>query len=143
MPQPSPGAPGKPPKGPRAWVRRIVSTTRDPGPEQRIATPAPEKLSVYATLRTLPALLDSSSLPNGVVELLIEDLDAPISQVFDIHDGHIALAEPGQCVPWASIAGPPVAWAMALGPERNVPSMQLTGDKQLAQRLLAALPSPS
>jgi hypothetical protein len=74
------------------------------------------------------------------VELLIEDFEAPRSQLFDIRDGHVKLLEPGQCVPWASIAGPATAWAMTLGPERNTKQLKLTGDEQLARRVLAALP---
>jgi hypothetical protein len=101
---------------------------------------ANDHFSVDETLRALPTLLDNAGLPDGVVELLIEDFEAPRSQLFDIHDGHVKLAEPGQCVPWASIAGPPAAWAMALGPQRNTTQLQLTGDEQLARRLLAALP---
>jgi hypothetical protein len=100
---------------------------------------ANDRFSVHETLLALPALLDNSGLPDGVVELVIEDFEAPRSQLFDIHDGHVKLAEPGQCVPWASIAGPPTAWAMALGPQRNITQLQLTGDEPLARRVLAAL----
>jgi hypothetical protein len=98
---------------------------------------------VHATLRALPTLLDSSSLPNGVVELLVEDFEAPARQLFDIHDGRVTHVEPGECVPWACIAGPVTAWALALGPARNTSGLQLTGDKQLAWRVLAALPHAS
>jgi hypothetical protein len=99
-----------------------------------------ERVDVHGALRSLPALLDSSSLPNGIVELVIEDFEAPERHLFDIHDGHVTPVDPGKCVPWASIAGPPVAWARALGPERDLAALQLTGDRQLAQRVLAALP---
>ncbi len=92
------------------------------------------------TLRALPGLLDCSSLPNGVVELVIEDLEGTARQLFDIQDGHMTPANPGQCVPWASISGAPGAWAKALGPECDTADLQLTGDAQLAQRVLAALP---
>jgi hypothetical protein len=101
---------------------------------------ANERFSVHETLRALPTLLDSASLPDGVVELLIEDFEAPTRQLLDIHDGHVEFVEPGQCVPWASIAGPPTAWAIALGPQRNTTQLQLTGDEPLARRVLAALP---
>ena len=101
---------------------------------------ANDRSSVHETLRALPTLLDNTGLPDGVVELLIEDFEAPMSHLLDIHDGHVKLAEPGQCVPWACIAGPPTAWAMALGPERNITQLQLTGDEPLARRVLAALP---
>jgi hypothetical protein len=121
-------------------MRWLASTTLNPEPEQQTDASPPDELDVHATLRALPTLLDSSSLPNGVVELLIEDFEAPTRQLFDIHDGRLTLAEPGKCVPWASIAGPPIAWAMALGPERNTAGLRLTGDEQLARRVLAALP---
>jgi hypothetical protein len=124
-------------------MRWIARATRGSDPQSQVAATATDKLSLHATLRELPMQLDCSSLPNGVVELLIEDLEAPMSHVFDIHDGHITPAEPGQSVPWASIAGPPTAWANALGPERNVEALQLTGDEQLARRVLAALPPPA
>jgi hypothetical protein len=93
-----------------------------------------------ATLHALPTLLDGSSLPNGVVELLVEDFETPTRQLFDIHNGRVTLLEPGKCVPWACIAGAPTAWAMALGPERHTGELKLTGDTQLARRVLAALP---
>jgi hypothetical protein len=100
-----------------------------------------EQLDLHATLRTLPTRLDGSSLPNGVVELLIDDFEAPTRQLFDIQDGCIALVEPGTAVPWASISGTATAWAQALGPECDMTELRLTGDGQLARRVLAALPA--
>lgn len=100
----------------------------------------PTELNIHATLLSLPALLDSASLPNGVVELVIEDFEAPTRQLFDIHDGRITLVQPGAALPWASISGPPTAWVMALGPDRNLAELHLTGDHRLARRVLAALP---
>jgi hypothetical protein len=101
---------------------------------------ANDRFSVHESLLTLPTLLDGAGLPDGVVELLIEDFEAPRSQLLDIHDGHVKFVEPGQCVPWASIAGPPTAWAMAFGPLRDTRQLRLTGDEQLARRVLVALP---
>jgi hypothetical protein len=103
-------------------------------------SPAGGRSNIHDTFLALPTLLDGSSLPNGVVELLIEDFEAPIRQLLDIHDGRITLIEPGKCVPWACIAGPPAAWATALGPERNLDALRLTGDEPLAQHVLTALP---
>lgn len=99
-----------------------------------------DHFSVDETLHALPALLDGANLPDGVVELVIEDFETSRRRLLDIHDGHVELAEPGQCVPWASIAGPPTAWVLALGTQRNTTQLQLTGDEQLAHRVLAALP---
>jgi hypothetical protein len=95
------------------WIARIAHS--DP----RNAPVPSDRSSVHATLLALPTLLDSAGLPNGVVELLIEDFEAPTRQLFDIHDGHVTLLEPGKCVPWACIAGPPTAWALALGPQHE------------------------
>jgi|GEM_PF-2322789 len=134
-------------KLPRAWTRWFGATVRqdDAAPEQTVGEQAagelPSELDRIdaSTWRALPALLDGSALPNGVVELVIDDFEAPVRQLFDIHDGCIVLVEPGQCVPWASISGPATAWAQALGPERHTEALELTGDTQLARRVLTAL----
>jgi hypothetical protein len=125
----------------RRWLGRIARATRNTEPEPLLLAAPDGRLDVHATFHALPTLLDSSSLPNGIVELLIEDFETPTRQLFDIHDGRVTLVEPGKCVPWASIAGPATAWAMALGPERDTADLKLTGDTRLAQRVLAALPS--
>jgi hypothetical protein len=127
-------------KRPRGWMRWIGGASRQAQPEHK-AAPARDRIGI-TTLRALPALLDCASLPNGVVELVIEDFEDPTRQLFDIDDGHITLVDPGQCVPWASISGSPTAWALALGPERDTAGLQFTGDAQLARRVLAALPRP-
>jgi hypothetical protein len=121
-------------------MRWIGRPSRDSQPARDSASPAVERLDIRTSLRALPTLLDGSGLPNGVVELLIEDFEDPTRQLFDIDDGNITLVEPGAAVPWASIAGPATAWTEALGPERSVSALRLTGDEQLALRVLAALP---
>lgn len=94
----------------------------------------------WAALRELPALLSASGLPNGIVELVVEDPYAPRRQLLDIHEGKIEAIEPGSAVPWASIAGPPSAWLSALGPRHRADALHTTGDRPLAQRVLDALP---
>lgn len=86
-------------------------------------------------------MLDGSALPNGVVELVVDDLETPTRQLFDVHDGVVTLVEPGSAVPWASIAGPPAAWTLALGPACSTDGLRLTGDEALARRVLAVLPA--
>jgi hypothetical protein len=127
-------------KRPRTWKRWIGRPSRKDQLARESKSLPVEQLGIHASLRALPTLLDSSNLPNGVVELLIEDFEDPTRQLFDIQDGRIALVEPGAAVPWASIAGPATAWTDALGPERNVDALRLTGDEELARRVLAALP---
>jgi hypothetical protein len=97
---------------------------------------------VHQALQLLPSVLDAGSLPNGVVELVVEDPSTPGRWVLDIHDGRVGHLEPGTVVPWASIAGSHGAWALALG-AGQASGLQLTGEEQLAQRLLAALPRPA
>jgi hypothetical protein len=121
-------------------MRWIGGPSRDGQPARHSASPPVERLDIHASLRALPTLLNSSELPNGVVELLIEDFEDPTRQLFDIDDGHITHVEPGAAVPWACIAGSATEWTEALGPERNVSALRLTGDEQLALRVLAALP---
>ncbi len=124
-----------------AWSRLLKANTRSRQESNEQVVVQLDRIDA-STLRALPGLLDCTALPNGVVELVIEDFEAPTRQLFDIHDGRIALVEPGQCVPWASIAGAPIAWSRALGHERDTSALHLTGDAQLARRVLAALPSP-
>lgn len=126
-------------KLPRAWAKWLRATPGKDDQESERTTSELDRIDASA-LQALPSLLNSSALPNGVVELVIDDFEAPTRQLFDIHDGHIALVEPGQCVPWASISGPATAWTRALGPARDTQSLELTGDTQLAQRVLAAFP---
>lgn len=141
MPAPAGEGPSYAAARPRGWKRWFASASRRAELPPAAGAPATaDQLDIHATLSVLPTLLDSASLPNGVVELLIEDFEAPTRRLFNIHDGHITPVEPGAAVPWASIAGPPTAWAMALGPERNVAELQLTGDERLARRVLGALP---
>jgi hypothetical protein len=128
-------------KRPRVWKRWIGGPSREGQSKPQSNSPAVGQPSVHASLCALPALLDGSILPNGVVELLIDDFEEPTRQLFDIHDGHITLVEAGAAVPWASIAGPPTAWANALGAERNLSALRLTGDEELARRVLAAFPT--
>jgi hypothetical protein len=126
-------------KLPRAWARWLRTNPPKDGQEPERTTSKLNRIDASA-LQALPSLLDCSALPNGVVELVIDDFETPIRQLFDIHDGHIALVEPGQCVPWASISGPVTAWTRALGPDRDTDALELTGDTQLARRVLAAFP---
>lgn len=128
------------PKRTRPWKRWIGGASREEEAQRKSDPPPVDRLDVLATLHVLPTLLDNSSLPNGVVELLIDDFEEPTRQLFDVHDGNVTLVEPGTAVPWASISGPPTAWVDALGPNRDVSALRLSGDEQLARRVLAALP---
>lgn len=109
---------------------------------ESVAPPGPlasERLDVRAAVLALPAALDGSILPNGVVELLIEDFETPTRRLFDVNNGQIVPIEPGAAVPWASISGHAKDWAMALGAQRDMDGLRLTGDEPLARRVLDAI----
>jgi hypothetical protein len=97
---------------------------------------------VHQALHLLPSMLDAGALPNGVVELVIDDSHAPGRCLLDIHDGRVSHVEPGTMVPWASIAGSHGAWVAALQ-AGEASELRLTGEEHLAQRVLAALPHPT
>jgi hypothetical protein len=126
--------------GSRFWTRWIKGGSRSAGRSPQADPLAEDELDIYGALRLFPTLLESSSLPDGVIELVIDDFEGPTRQLFDIHDGLITPVDPGTAVPWASISGSPTAWAIALGPQCDVAELALTGDQHLAQRVLAALP---
>ncbi len=137
--QPTGGASDATPKRSRVLMRWLGIAPRGNARKSERGGPDVEQPGLRASLRALPAQLDASTLPNGVVELLVEDFEAPIRQLFDIHDGRIALVEPGSAVPWTSISGSAGAWTRALGEEHNTSELRLTGDERLARRVLAAL----
>jgi hypothetical protein len=91
-------------------------------------------------LALLPELLGGGArLPNGVVELVLEDAHAPVRHLFDVHDGVIVALEPGSAVPWASVSGAEGAWRSALGPDGDTSQLRHTGEPLLGERLLAEL----
>jgi hypothetical protein len=124
----------------RPWLRWIDNFRRDTRREPPTGSSVRETPDVREAIRALPTELDTSSLPNGVVELVVDDFDTPTRQLFDIHDGSVTLVQPGTSVPWASISGSPTAWIAALAAEGNTAELRLTGDELLAELVLAALP---
>lgn len=90
-------------------------------------------------LDLLPDLLDGSPIPNGVVEVVIDDPRSSIRRLFDVHDGEVVAVEPGSAVPWTSIRGSRGAWTAALGCSRDVSQLHHTGEPELAEKVLSAL----
>lgn len=124
---------GQPRKASRvaAWLGRLAAHD-----ESQLETPPPDPT---LALDLLPHLLDGSPLPNGIVEVVIEDRQSSMRRVFDVHDGQIVSVEPGSAVPWTSIRGSRGAWTAALGCDRNVSQLHHTGEPELAEQVLSAL----
>lgn len=114
-----------------AWLRRISARE-----EIRQDSDRPEAIPA---LDLLPRLLDGSPLPNGVVEVVMDDPRLPARRLFDLHDGEIVVVVPGSAVPWTSIRGTRNAWAAALGCGRDVSQLHHTGEPELAEKVLSAL----
>lgn len=93
---------------------------------------------VGGTLGRLCELIDGSSLPSGVIELVVQDGE-PERHLLDVNGGRMAPMEPGSAVPWTSVHGTNAAWAMALGPDRDVSQLRHTGEPHLAEGLLEEL----
>lgn len=113
------------------WLRRIVGHAESP--------PQSSPSDLASTIEDLPHLLDGSPLPNGVVEVVIEDARLSMRRVFDVHDGEIVPVEPGTAVPWTSIRGSRGAWTAALGCDGDVSQLHHTGEPDLAEEVLSAL----
>lgn len=126
--------------GSRFWMRWIKGVAREARQAPANDPLAGGGLDLHRALCLLPERLSAVSLPDGVIELVIDDFEAPARQLFDVRNGQVRLIEPGSAVPWASISGPATAWTMALGAECDVAGLELTGDQHLARRVLAAFP---
>lgn len=114
-----------------AWLRRLAGHDESRSQGAR-SEPTPR-------LDLLPHLLDGSPLPNGIVEVVIEDARLSMRRLFDVHDGEIIPVEPGSAVPWTSIRGSHGAWTAALGCGRDVSQLYHTGEPELAEKILSAL----
>lgn len=106
-----------------------------------------ERVEIAALLRLLPTLLDGTGLPDCVIETAIELGEAPERererQLFNIVEGRIEAVAPDSLTPDTCIAGTQLDWAQALGTRCEIDALLITGDEQLALRLLHALrPKP-
>jgi DNA-binding HxlR family transcriptional regulator len=98
-----------------------------------------------AVLRQLPALLADARLPGeGAVETILDNGEHPVRYRFKIADGHLEPLGgplPDSLKPVASIEGDVAAWSAALGPRRDYAGLHLSGHRQLAEQVFAALPT--
>jgi DNA-binding HxlR family transcriptional regulator len=105
------------------------------------APQARELVDLVTLMRLVPAMVEGAPLRGGIVELIIELPGQPTGFVFEIDGGIMRLIKPGPgIVPWSRISGDPDAWVETLvEPPSSRPALRVTGDRQLAERLLGAL----
>jgi DNA-binding HxlR family transcriptional regulator len=105
-----------------------------------------EHIDPDAILCQLPALLDETKLPAGVLEAIIDAYDEeaePVVHRFETVDGRLqplagdAAAAAKAC---ARIRGDRTAWEAALGPRRDYAGLHLIGRDRLAWQVFDALP---
>ncbi len=102
---------------------------------------AREQVDIGTLLRLLPALLDESTrLPAGVVEMVVETPEQSERHLFNIDGGRLIEVGPAEMMPWTCIAGDALDWVDALGPSHKSSTLEVTGDERLAKAILGALP---
>jgi DNA-binding HxlR family transcriptional regulator len=97
-----------------------------------------EHIAVGEIFRMLPGLLADERFSGGPLELVVEGRKGRERHVFEIADGRLRPIAPGS-TPATRMAGSPFDWVEALGPRRDYAALQVTGELQLAKRLLKAL----
>lgn len=107
-----------------------------------------ELMDLAALLRALPSLLpDTVRIPDGAIELLLDERGGRKREIAEISGGRITMFRPSRerIEPeiTARIAGDWRAWAAALGPERDMKGLRLSGRRSQAQKLVAAITSPA
>jgi DNA-binding HxlR family transcriptional regulator len=100
-----------------------------------------EQVQADALVRQLPALLEEGAdLPSGMIEAVLATNDDRVRHWFRIEHGLlVTIDEPGNEAT-ACMEGDEVAWIAALGPARDYAGLSFKGNKQLAKRVLEALP---
>jgi DNA-binding HxlR family transcriptional regulator len=104
-----------------------------------------ERVDIDALFRLLPLLIEQDlELPNGTVELALEEPKGRLQHLLRIHEGRVQpnFEHPGGVSALAAIAGDREAWMAALGPLADASGLQLSGNQALARRILAAIPGP-
>ncbi len=97
-----------------------------------------EHIAIGEIFRMLPEMLADERLSGGPLELVVEGRRGRDRHVFEIDGGRLKPIAPG-VRPATRMSGEPFDWVDALGPRRNYAALQVTGDLQLAKRLLKAL----
>jgi DNA-binding HxlR family transcriptional regulator len=105
-----------------------------------------EQVEIAVLLWTLPALLEEqATLRDGRLEALVAGTDPPVRRLYEIRRGRLGPAEQAAGASEQAtvrIEGDEQAWIAAFGPCADHSRLRLTGDRQLAKEVIAALPRP-
>jgi DNA-binding HxlR family transcriptional regulator len=101
-----------------------------------------ENVRAEAILRQLPALLEErDDLPEGTVEAVVgNDVDERVTNLFQIVNGRLQRVAESPEKTTARVEGDEAAWVDALGPGHDYSGLRFAGKRQLAERVLDALP---
>lgn len=99
---------------------------------------ASESVDLGAIFRLAPGLL-SPSTTSGTVEFDVDEPEGRNAYAFTLSEQGAKLEEHSADAPDARVAGSPDAWVRAFSPERDRSGLSVTGDSQLAERLLDGL----
>ena len=100
-----------------------------------------ENIRAEAILRQLPALLEErTDLPEGTIEAVIDDDTESVTNLFQIIAGRLQTAGDSVARTTARVEGDEAAWIDALGPAHDYSRLRFTGKRQIAERVLDALP---
>jgi DNA-binding HxlR family transcriptional regulator len=97
-----------------------------------------EQIAIGEIFRLLPDMLADEQFSGGPLELVVEGRKGRDRHAFEIADGRLKSIAPGGR-PATRMAGGPFDWVDALGPRRDYAALQVTGELQLAKRLLKAM----
>ena len=99
---------------------------------------AEEAIDIGAILRSAPGLAMPAGM-SGTIEATVTTADQVRKYVLAVEDGQIAISEESAGGADARISGPERVWIEALGPAASRTELEITGDGDLADQLLAAL----
>ena len=105
-------------------------------------TPRPtENVDVTAIFR-LAAAAELAAGPQGLVEFEVDDEVHGCMYTFDVRDAGTTVREGSADRPDATVIGPLEAWVEAFSPHLDTSRLAVSGDRQLAARLIEALQPP-
>lgn len=99
---------------------------------------ASEAVDLGAIFRLAPGLVDPSEV-TGIVEFAVTEPDAAAVYTFTVSGSGVRVQEQAAEGPDARVSGNAAAWVRAFSPDHDRSGLELIGDQQLAEGLLAGL----